>query len=124
LTAAILGLAAPPSASSQESGNGAGDGSAPLDCSTGPVIHAYGGNDWYVYSCSDGESVVILSVSESPAHPFYFMFFRGADGYELVGEGTGNKAATAPAFEELKTLTVCDIAALIAETRNQTAREC
>jgi hypothetical protein len=129
VVAAILGLAAP-SADGQEAGGGTAAESPPMDCNNGPVIHAYGGNDWYVYSCSDKQSVVFLSVPESAAHFFYFMFYRDSAGYQLIGEGTGSKVATAAAFEELKTLTACDIAALIAETRgessdlNLTARDC
>lgn len=49
--------------------------------------------------------------------PFYFMLFRKAGHYELVGEGTGQKSATAAAHAELSTLSDEEIARLVSEVR-------
>ena len=54
----------------------------------------------------------------NPAMPFYFIFAAGDNGYHLMGEGTGNKEATAAAFKELEALTAQDISLLIDLTRN------
>jgi len=49
--------------------------------------------------------------------PFYFSFSLQKGGYRLSGEGTGRKDATNAAFDELKTLSHQDIAALIEQTK-------
>lgn len=59
--------------------------------------------------------MVVVSAPGSPAFPFYFMVFEGANGYEVAGEGTGKKEATAAAHSEFKALTAAQIKALIAE---------
>ena len=88
-----------------------------LDCSIGPVTKIYGGSDWRVYSCSDGQSVVAVTAEGSPAAPFYFMLQRTGDKIRLYGEGVGTKSATQPAYEALSRLSAADIAALVIETR-------
>lgn len=97
--------------------SGASDAAPELDCSTGPVAKTYGGSDWWVYSCSDGLSVVVLSAQGSPAAPFYFMLQPTAGEIRLTGEGTGAKSATQPAYEALVQLSASDIAALVVETK-------
>ena len=89
----------------------------PLKCETGPVAKTYGGAQWLVYSCSDSETVVIVSAPGNPSMPFYFSFSLQKGGYRLSGEGTGRKDATNAAFDELKTLSHQDIAALIEQTK-------
>lgn len=91
-----------------------------LKCETGPIAKTYGKTSWVVYSCLDNRTVVIHSASGSPAMPFYFIFFPDKDkgGYRLYGEGAGKKEATAAAYEELKTLSDQEIAALITETKS------
>jgi hypothetical protein len=88
-----------------------------LNCDIGPISKSYGKTQWYVYSCDDNRSVVVVSAPGNPATPFYFMFSPNESGYRLVGEGTGRKDATSAAFDDLKTLTEEEIAALIEETR-------
>ena len=49
--------------------------------------------------------------------PFYFMY-RSVDGqYKLNGEGNGDKSATKPAFEELKTYDETKLLQIVAETK-------
>jgi hypothetical protein len=51
----------------------------------------------------------------NPAMPFYFLFSSTNDGYQLFGEGTGDKAFTDAAHKELAALSNSDIAAPDAE---------
>jgi hypothetical protein len=89
----------------------------PLQCEIGPLHKTFGGNPWLVYGCSDGVTLVVASTGESPANPFYFIFFQKDGSYEMHGEGTGSKQATSAAFEDLKRLTADDISALIGEAK-------
>ncbi|GLQ97284.1 hypothetical protein GCM10007863_17040 [Dyella mobilis] len=81
---------------------------------TGPVKKTYGKTPWLVYSCDDGQSIVVVTAPGSPAAPFYFTF----NGGRLSGEGTGNKAATDAAYDDLQRLTDADIKALVIQTKN------
>lgn len=83
--------------------------SAPLDCSRGPVSETYGAASWWVYACSDQRSVVLMSAPGSPAAPFYFMFSADGSRYRLSGEGTGSKAITDQACQELTLLSEAQI---------------
>lgn len=87
----------------------------PLKCENGPVSKALGGTQWLVHGCADGRSMVAVSAPGSPAFPFYFMVFAGQNGYEIVGEGTGRKEATAAAHSDLKALSDEEIKSLVAE---------
>ncbi len=95
------------------------DGTAqtPLTCSVGPVEQTYGNTKWLVFSCDDGQSVVIVSAPGSPANPFVFRFMALPDGYVLQSKGTGDRQYTAAAYGELKQLSVEDVAALVRMTR-------
>jgi hypothetical protein len=94
----------------------------PLKCETGPISKTYGSTPWLVYSCSDNKSVVLLSAPGSPATPFYFMFSPSNGAYQLQGEGTGDKNATAAAAGELQKLSSSEIGALIEQTKAGGAR--
>lgn len=50
-----------------------------------------GGNDWVVYACADGQSVVVAAGAPNPATPFIFIVRPDGDGIALYGEGTGDK---------------------------------
>ncbi len=86
-------------------------------CDTGPLHKTYGAGQWLVYSCSDDRTVVIISAPGSPAWPFIFAFYVDKKGYQLSGEGTGAKEATAAALNELKALSDKEIIALIQQTK-------
>ena len=88
-----------------------------LQCNIGPIAKIYGKTQWLVYSCDDNRTVVIVTVNENPALPFYFMFSPQGNGYRLSGEGSGRKDATKAAFDELKALSTEDIVALIEQTK-------
>ena len=88
-----------------------------LDCHVGPITKIYGKTDWLVYSCSDNRSIVVVAKPDNPAFEFYFILVPESDTVKLYGEGVGDKAATEPAFQELKLLTVSDVAAVVAETK-------
>ena len=89
----------------------------PLKCEVGPVTKQYGNTDWLVYGCEDKRSLVIVTAPGSPAMPFYFFYLHSHKGYELRGEGAGNKRLTDAAFNDLKHLTEDQIASLLVETQ-------
>jgi len=93
-----------------------------LNCNIGPANRTFGGSDWFVYGCDDRHSVVVITAPGSPASPFYFMFAHKDGAYRLIGEGTGNKAATQAAYQELSILKPEDIAGLFAEA-SRTAKK-
>jgi|SRR5262245_26223220 len=89
-----------------------------LVCKAGPLAKTYGASDWLVYGCNDGHSVIFVSAADSRASPFVFMLIYKPNGrYQLVGEGTGEKAMTEAAFREISTLTKADIDGLVTATK-------
>ena len=92
----------------------------PLTCKTGPITKTYGGTNWLIYSCSDNQSLALVSEPNSPASPFVFFFQRTDDGqYRISGEGTGSRSATDAAFKELSALSQLEIEAILAATHSQ-----
>jgi hypothetical protein len=89
---------------------------APLQCDIGPVTKMFGSVPWLMYSCNDPTSVVLISAPGSPASPFYFIFSLEGGSYRIRGEGTGSKAATDAALQELQALSAKEIADLRRET--------
>ncbi|SYZ55466.1 hypothetical protein CPBF426_30290 [Xanthomonas arboricola pv. juglandis] len=73
----------------------------------------FGGNDWLVYGCTDGRSVVITADTPNPATPFFFILAPdGNGGIRLYGEGTGTESATKPAYDSLSKMSSSDLAVL------------
>lgn len=107
LAVAVLIVHTPVAAAAQPSAN--------LNCKIGPIEKTYGGTKWNVYGCDDKKSLVIVTAPGNPAMPFYFFFLPNKSGYELHGEGTGDKKITDAAYKDLAALTESDIAALAAE---------
>jgi hypothetical protein len=93
----------------------------PLDCGTGPITKMFGGTTWLVRSC-DGVALHVLAEPGNPAFPFYFLMYPSETEkgrFMIEGEGTGDKQASAAALAEIRRLSQTDIAALIAETKQQ-----
>ena len=88
-----------------------------LACNVGPANKTYGGSKWLVYSCSDNRSLVVVAAKGSPAAPFTFLFAPDNTGYDLRGQGSGNRTATDAAYKELSVLSAADVRALIGETK-------
>jgi hypothetical protein len=88
-----------------------------LKCEVGPVTRQYGGADWLVYSCDDKRSRIVVTAPGNPAGPYYFFYLYSDKGYDLRGEGTGDKQATDKAYEDLKNLSEDQIASLLLETQ-------
>ncbi|HYI41059.1 MAG TPA: hypothetical protein VE053_12150 [Allosphingosinicella sp.] len=86
----------------------------PLKCEKGPLNRTFGGTAWHVFGCEDKATLVFWAATGNPAAPFYFISFPKGGTRELYGEGTGDKKATAPAFEDLKRLDAAAIGALLA----------
>jgi hypothetical protein len=93
-----------------------------LECNVGSTVERIGGNDWIVHGCADGQSVVVVAGPPNPASPFYFFLMPNADGIVLHGEGTGEKSATAPAYEQLKAMSAEDLACLYRKAADESAR--
>jgi hypothetical protein len=85
---------------------------APLDCSAGPVAKTLGGGRWNAYACSDDSTVLLVAVEGNAAAPFTFTLFRQDGRYNVAGEGTGSRLATARAHADLVALREADITAL------------
>ncbi len=90
-----------------------------LTCDIGPVEKRFGNTRWLAYSCDDNRSVILVSAPGNPAMPFVFSLFARGETYQMRGEGTGSKAATAAAWAEISRLSVESIAALVAETKQK-----
>ncbi|MEJ2362899.1 MAG: hypothetical protein P8Z75_16065 [Gammaproteobacteria bacterium] len=90
---------------------------AGMQCETGPVKKIYGKTHWLVYSCTDQQTLVIVSEPASPASPFYFTLYRQNGRYHVRGEGSGNSVATDAAYRDLRKLTTSEIEALIRQTK-------
>ena len=89
----------------------------PLQCTAGPVGRSFGGSNWLVYGCSDGETAVVVSAPGNPAMPFVFTLSGREAGVQVSGEGNGAPAVTARAFEDLKKLSRQDLDAIIQEAK-------
>ena len=90
---------------------------APLDCTIGPITKTFGGSSWLVTSCVDDRTITLMPADGSPAHPSFIVVAPSAGGY-LV-DGRGNNQAMRTAVDELAALSVSDVQALIAETKQQ-----
>ena len=87
-----------------------------LNCEAGPLERYFGDVQWYVYACDDGASLVFYTGPKRPAGlEFYFIIFLKDGNYKLHGEGVGDKALTAPAYEALSAMTAGQFRALHAE---------
>jgi hypothetical protein len=108
-TAAILSLLLAASAHA--------DDEVRLQCDTGPIKKVFASVSWFVFSCSDGASLVMLSAPDSPASPFYFVLSPDGKSYKVKGEGAESTPLTEAARKELEALSVSDIRGLVRETR-------
>lgn len=86
------------------------DKPTPLSCDVGPDKRIIAGNEWLVFACDDGASIVIISAEGNPASPFVFSFIRDLLGkHHLRGEGNGDKIGSKAAFDELSAWSSEDI---------------
>jgi hypothetical protein len=114
ILSAVLASSLAPSTSTAEAAE-----DAPLKCEAGPSSRAYAGNDWIVWGCEDGRSVVFVAGKGNPAQPFFFILSPADEGVRLYGEGTGDKSVTEPAYLELQKLTARDLELLVQETHTK-----
>lgn len=85
-------------------------------CETGPLTRQYGGTEWYVYSCSDSRSLVVVASPNNPAAKPNAFIVSSKDGVRRLndaGEMMGTVLAT---YDDLKALKQADISALIIDT--------
>jgi hypothetical protein len=67
--------------------------------------------------------LAIFAAQNNPAMPYYFFYLHSENGYDLHGEGTGDKRLTDAAFDELKGLAEDRLAALLMETQKASIRK-
>lgn len=89
----------------------------PMDCTTGPITKTFGGSKWLVSSCADNRTMTLMAISDSPAFPCFIVIAPSPEGYDINGRGKGDQQATEAAMAELAALSVADIHAMIAETK-------
>jgi hypothetical protein len=83
-----------------------------LNCMDGPAEDAFGGTEWYIYACDDGQSVIVMSERQNPAFPFYLILYPKDGVYRLFGEGGGRRSASDAAYADLQRLSPAQIAEL------------
>ena len=88
-----------------------------MECDVGPVIRELGGTRWQVTSCSDGRSLVFVTVAGNPAMPFVFIVQRTDEPSKISGEGNGSEEHSAAAFESLRMMKEVDFDALVEATK-------
>jgi hypothetical protein len=88
-------------------------------CETGPLTRQYGGTEWYVYSCGDSGSLVVVASPNNPAAKPYAFLVSSKDGVNRLN-GAGEMMGTVlAAYDDLKALKQADISALIIDTKSQ-----
>ncbi len=90
---------------------------APMDCTSGPIAKSFGGSKWLVSSCADERTIMLRAMNDSPAFPCLITIAPSPEGYNVDGRGRGDRQATEAAMAELGAMSVADIHALIAETK-------
>jgi hypothetical protein len=78
----------------------------PLQCMAGPIQRSFGGTEWLTYGCADHLTLIVVSAPGNPAMPFVFVLSKANGGVRISGEGNGDQKATAPAFEDLKKVSI------------------
>ena len=89
-------------------------------CETGPLTRQYGGTEWYVYSCSDSRSLVVVASPNNPGAKPYAFFVSSTDGVQRLNGAAEMMGTVLATYADLKALKQADISALITDTKNQT----
>jgi len=87
-----------------------------ITCDRGPIYRSFGGTWWFVYACTDNESLGLVALPYNPACPYHFVISKAKDGRYTVN-GFGNDAEkTLPGVKkELGELTAAELESLIEE---------
>jgi len=84
-----------------------------LDCTLGEFSKVYGGLQWQVRGCSDGQSVIVMTVAGNPADPYFFLLRPAGDKVAVAAQGSGDASAAAPARAELERMLARDLLILV-----------
>jgi hypothetical protein len=106
LLVSVAAIASEPSATTES-----------LTCDIGPLNKTYGKSPWLVYSCNDGQTVVVVSAPGNPAMPFSFTLAIGNHGLQVTGEGKGRTGVVDAMYNDITSLSVRDVRHLIEETK-------
>lgn len=88
----------------------------PVTCDRGPIYRNFGGTWWFVYACTDNESLGLVSLPYNPACPYHFVISRTSDGkYTVNGFGNDGEKTIPDVKKELDALTEREIASLVSE---------
>lgn len=71
-------------------------GAPSMQCDVGPISKSYGGSNWLVYGCVDGQTLVFITPQGEPAFPFYFLSFPRDGERRLYGEGERTSRGDTP----------------------------
>jgi hypothetical protein len=85
-----------------------------LGCTIGPIIKTFGGSDWIVASCVDDRTLTLWPVKGEPS---FIRVVPTPEGYAVDGRGRSDNVAMRAAVHELAKLSVAEIRALVAETK-------
>ena len=55
-----------------------------IACNRGPIFRNFGGTWWFVYACTDNESLALVSLPYNPACPYQFVISKAEDGRYTV----------------------------------------
>lgn len=92
-----------------------------ITCNQGPIFRNFGGTWWFVYACTDNESLALVSLPYNPACPYYFVISKAKNGrYTVNGFGNDAEKTIPDVKTALGELTTVEISALIMETNGET----
>jgi hypothetical protein len=83
-----------------------------LECTRGDLSKVYGNLQWQLRGCSDGQSVIVMSVAGNAADPYFFLLRPAGDKITVAAQGSGDASAAAPARAELERMQARDLAVL------------
>ena len=88
-----------------------------LRCDVGPIERSFAGHKSRVYSCSDGESLIIQSADTSSGTEFTYSILVQGGRPSVGGNGSGDGEIVAGVYQELRRMTPRQVAALVAATK-------
>ena len=87
-----------------------------IACNRGPIFRNFGGTWWFVYACTDNESLALVSLPYNPACPYQFVISKAQDGrYTFAGFGNDAEKTIPGVKTDLGRLTAAKITSLILE---------
>jgi len=83
-----------------------------LDCSDGPLLRTFAGQQWNVFSCSDRNQMVVFALKTNPAYLSYILLRHRNGKLETYSEGNGDEKIRKAAQQEIERLSDEEVSAL------------